>query len=147
MKKGVLIGLVGAVAVLFIGVAGLGYYVFMRPAAAAAAPAETHTEEAEIELSFLKLKNFVTDLADKDRARYVDVTIAVGVKDEVALESVKKQETQIRDIILTQLRSRVAADLLGAAGKEKLAESLKEPLTKLLKESFKAVYITDLVVQ
>lgn len=147
MKKGLMIGLVGAVAVLFVGVAGLGYYVFMRPAAAATAPAETHAEAADAELSFLKLKNFVTDLADKDRARYVDVTIAVGVKDEAAMESVKTKEPQIRDIILTQLRTRVAADLLGSVGKDRLAESLKEPLTKLLKENFKAVYITDLVVQ
>lgn len=145
MKKGVLMALVGAIVVLFLGVAGLGYWMFIRPATAAAAPAETH--EAETALEFLKLKNFVTDLADKDRARYVDVTIAVGTKDAVTLEAVKKQEVQIRDLILSQLRTRTAADLTGAGGKDKLAESLKEALSKLLKENFKAVFITDLVVQ
>ncbi|HYF93951.1 MAG TPA: flagellar basal body-associated FliL family protein [Symbiobacteriaceae bacterium] len=146
MNKKVTIALVAAVAILFLGVASLGYWVLMRPAAAVAAPAE-HKEEPETELAFLKLKNFVTDLADKDRARYVDVTIAIGVKDEVALEAVKSKEPQIRDIILSELRARTAGDLMGAAGKDKLAASLKEPLTKLLKENFKAVFITDLVVQ
>ena len=147
MSKGLKIGLVGAIVVLFLGVAGLAYMVFIRPAPAAAATTEHKESASEAAPEFLKLKNFVTDLADKDRARYVDVTVAVGMKDAAALTEGKKYETQIRDIILTQLRNRTAADLVGAQGKDKLAEGLKEALGKLLKENLKAVYITDLVVQ
>jgi flagellar basal body-associated protein FliL len=147
MSRGLKLALFGAIAILFLGVAGLGYYVVMRPVQAAPAPAAAAKEEDTSTLGYLKLSHFVTDLADKDRARYVDVTIAVGVKDEATVETVKKQESQIRDIILTQLRACVAADLMGAAGKEKLATALKEPLSKLLKDNFKTVFITDMVVQ
>ncbi|HWI65940.1 MAG TPA: flagellar basal body-associated FliL family protein [Symbiobacteriaceae bacterium] len=149
MSKGLKIGLVGAIVVLFLGVAGLAYMVLMRPAPAAAATTTEHTEPSSeaAHLEFLKLKNFVTDLADKDRARYVDVTVAVGLKDAAGLTEAKALENQVRDAILTQLRTRTAADLLGAPGKDKLAEAIKESLGKLLKDHLKAVYITDLVVQ
>lgn len=152
MSKGLVIGLIGALLLLFVGVAGLGYMVLMRPVAAAPAPVEHKETKSEDDAShatveFLKLKNFVTDLADKDRSRYVDVTIAVGFKDAEALATGKKLEPQIRDIILSQLRTRVAAELAGPTGKDKLAETLKEPLAKLLKDGLKAIYITDLVIQ
>ncbi len=153
MSKGLTITLVASVLVLALGVAGLAGYVFLKQPAAATTPApaekaQTETKETAVEAaSFLKLKNFVTDLADKDRLRYADVTIALGLVDEVALEGSKKMESQIRDVILSQLRTKVAADLAGAAGKEKLAEDLMKSLAPVLKKQLTKVYITDLVIQ
>lgn len=153
MSRKLTIGLIAAVAVLTLGVASLAAFVFMRPAAAAEVKIVEVEKKAEAPtpLEFLALKNFVTDLADKERARYVDVTMQLGFRDAVDLAAAKKLEPQIRDIILGQLRTRVAADLAGATGKEKLAESLKVPLTELLKSTakngLKGIFITDLVVQ
>ncbi|HYG60513.1 MAG TPA: flagellar basal body-associated FliL family protein [Symbiobacteriaceae bacterium] len=151
MNRGAKIALIGAVVVLTLGLAGLATYVFTRPVSASPAPAEQAADaQAEhAEMTFLKLKNFVTDLKMEPdgRMRYVDVTIALGLKDEAALETGKKLEPLIRDIIVSQLRTRTASDLLGNTGKEQLAEGLKEPLAQVLKTYLKAVYITDLVVQ
>lgn len=153
MSRGLTIALIGAILVLAVGVAGLAAYIFMRPVAAAPAPVEQKVvekaAEPEVPLSFYALKNFLTDLkVDTDgRMRYVDVTISLGFKDAVAMDEAKKLEPQIRDLILTQLRTKTAAELLGNTGKEKLAESLKEPLATILKTNLKSVLITDMVVQ
>ena len=152
MSRGLTIALIGAILVLAVGVAGLAAYIFMRPVAAAPAPVEQKVEEKTDEqavLSFYALKNFLTDLkVDADgRMRYVDVTVSLGLKDTVAMDEAKKLEPQIRDLILTQLRTKTASELLGNTGKTKLAESLKEPLITLLKTNLKSVLITDMVVQ
>ncbi len=149
MSRGLLIALVASILVLALGVAGLGAYVFLKPSGSAAV-AETSSSKDVAKttpLEFLKLKNFVTDLADKDRLRYIDVTIALAVVDVKALEEAKKKEPQIRAMILSQLRERTSADLAGARGKDRLAEALNGPLAALLGDVFKGIYITDLVVQ
>lgn len=152
MSRGLTIALVASVLVLALGVAGLASYVFLRPAATSAAdptpaePAPKATAKGE-PLAFLKLKNFVTDLADRDRLRYVDVTVALGLETEAAVEEAKKVEPQIRDLILSNLRSKKAEDLAGAAGKDRLAEELTQELGEVLHDLLKRVYVTDLVVQ
>lgn len=155
MSKGMQMALIASILVLALGVAGLAAYVFLRPAGAqvaATAPAaqkqsaDTAAADAHGAV-FFKTKNFTTDLADKDRLRYADVTVALAMKDEVALTAAKNAEPQIRDVILGQIRTRTAADLAGPAGKEKLAEALQKALSDLLKDQFKKLYVTDLVIQ
>lgn len=153
MSRGLTIALVASILVLALGVAGLATYIFLRPAAVpettvASKPAEQEEEdEKEGEIVFLSLKNFVTDLSDKDRLRYADITVSLAISDAAALEEAKKKEPQIRDAVLGLLRSRLAADLLGAAGKDRLAEELTKALHPVLKKSLKKVYITDMIVQ
>lgn len=150
MNRGLLIGLVAAVLLLAVGVAGLGAYVFLGSGARSgeADAAGTSGDQATMEsVVFFETKNFVTDLADKERLRYVDVTISLAVKDEAALEETQNLEPQIRDIVLGQLRQRTATELAGTAGKEQLAEALQTALQALLKDRLVRVYITDLVIQ
>lgn len=156
MSRGLTITLVASVLVLALGVAGLAAYVFLMPAGPRANAGseqpivivkESGSASLEAETFFLKTKNFVTDLADQDRLRYIDVTVSVAMKDAPALELAKKSEPQIRDIILTHIRTQVSSDLMGAAGKEKLADGLQKGLSELLKDQLKKVYITDLVIQ
>lgn len=151
MSRGLQIALVSSILLLALGVAGLGAYVFLGPGAAGSATQATAKAESEPAADaaavFFKTKNFVTDLADKDRLRYVDVTVALAVKDDIALDAVKKMEPQVRDIILAQLRSRLSADLAGAAGKERLAETLTAGLSEALKGKLVKVYVTDLIIQ
>lgn len=152
MSRGLLITLVAAVLILAVGVAGLAAYIFLGPGLSAvgnSAPREPApaVEGGDALQVFLTLQNFVTDLSDKDRLRYVDVTVVLGLKDEVALATVKKMDPQVRDTILSQLRAMVAADLAGASGKDRLAKTLETRLADQLKGHLKAVYITDLIVQ
>lgn len=152
MSRGLQIALVASIILLAAAVAGLGAYLFLAPASARGgeetpAPAVEAPKAAAVEANFFKTKNFVTDLADVDRLRYVDLTIALALKDAESLEVAKKMEPQIRDTVLTQVRRRVAAELAGAEGKARLADLLQTGLEELLKGRLSKVYITDLVVQ
>jgi flagellar protein FliL len=150
MSKGLTITLVTATLVLTVAVAGIGAYVFLfQPTAAAegAAHTEEPVEAAHAEAFYLQPAAFLTNLADKERLRYINVSIALALKDEAALESAKKIEPQLRDVVLDHLRQKVAADFAGAEGKAKLAETLQAGLTQILKGSLTKVYVTDLVVQ
>ena len=152
MSRGLQIALVGAILLLAVGVVGIGAYVFLSPGALAQAGSQSAVEapakqEAPVEVVFFQTKNFVTDLADTDRMRYVDLTIALGLAGQAAADAAQKQEPLIRDIVLTEMRKKRAADLTSAAGKELLAESLKTALTEVLQGSLQRVFITDLVVQ
>lgn len=151
MNKGLTITLVATTLLLTVAVAGIGAYVFLfQPTASAE---EKHTEEAPevakvaAETFYFKPSKFLTNLADKDRLRYVELSIALAMKDAAALETAKKIEPKIRDVVLDKLRQQVAADFAGAEGKAKLAETLQAGLNEILKGYLTKVYVTDLVVQ
>lgn len=150
MSRRLMVSLIAAIVAVAVGVAGLGVYIFFfSPMSSRGADAkEAEAEEETLGTGeYLKLKNFVTDLADADRARYVDVTVALSMQDSSAADLAKKNEPQIRDIVLNELRTRTAAELAGAQGKEKLAAALETRLEPVLKERLKKVYVTDLVIQ
>jgi flagellar basal body-associated protein FliL len=147
MSKRFQIALVVSMLALALAVAGLGAFLFLRPGTAAAPSAPAQTPVTVDAMVFFKTKNFVTNLADTDRPRFVDATVALALRDDVALENAKKIEPQVRDIVLGYLRLRTAADLAGAAGKEKLGTALQTGLNDVLKGQLIKVYITDLTVQ
>lgn len=140
--------LVVAIVFLAVGFCGIAAYLFLgsgalQPKAAAKAP----PKEVAVDACFLQLDHFVTNLADADRARYVDVTVALAMKDEKAVEAAAKLEPKIRDVILSQLRIRVASDFTGAAGKDDLAKALEKSLSGLLNGNLQKAYVTDLIIQ
>ncbi|HEY8347877.1 MAG TPA: flagellar basal body-associated FliL family protein [Symbiobacteriaceae bacterium] len=151
MNRGLLIALVAAVLVLAVGVTALGVYVIWGPGVVGLGlsgdPAATAGASATENLYFFETDNFVTDLADKDKVRYVNVSVSLAMKDQAALEEAKQMEPQIRDVILGQLRQRTAAELAGAVGKDDLANGLQSALRGLLGDRLVKVYITDLVIQ
>lgn len=151
MSRGLQIALVASTLVLVVAVGGIAAYLFLySPGAGANQSHDAETAEAtktEAEVFYYKPKNFLTDLADKERLRYVDLTIALAMKDEAAVEVAKKIEPQIRDTVLHHVRQQVAANFAGAAGKAWLAETLQTGLSELLKGQLVKVYVTDLVVQ
>lgn len=150
MNRGLVIGLVAAVLVLALGLTGLGAYVLLGPERTASQTepaADTADSAATTDVVFFETDHFVTDLADKDRLRYVDVTVSLAMRDDDALEEAQQLEPQIRDTILGQLRLRTASELAGSAGKDDLATALKNALVNLLGDGLVKVYITDLVVQ
>lgn len=151
MSKGLQVALIAAIVLLALSVAALGAYLFLsrgaRPSDHKAVQSETTSSAKVAEGVFFKTKNFVTNLADSDRLRYVDATVALAVKDEAALEVAKTIEPQIRDTVLGQLRQRTAAELSGPAGKDKVAEALSAAISELLPGQLLKVYVTDLTVQ
>lgn len=152
MNRGLTIALVAAVAVLAIGVVGIAGYVFVvmpKSGAVAEEPAEKKEESKKpaVETSFFKMNKFVTNLADTNQLRYIDVTIALGLKGPESEKFVKSAEPQIRHVILSQIRTLKAADLAGPEGKDKLAQVIHEGLVELLADHITNVYVTDMVIQ
>lgn len=151
MSRGLQIALVSAVLVLALGVAGLaGYVFFLMPNGAAASSDKTEAASAKADTTQVtfKMKNFVTNLSDQDRIRYIDVTVALGLKSADSEAFVKAVEPQIRHVILSTVRNLSSTDLAGAQGRDKLAEAIASALSKdLLKGHLANVYITDMVVQ
>lgn len=149
MSRGLMIALVSAVLVLALGVAGIAAYVFVvmpgqghaAEPAAAEAPAESKAGAS------VKLAKFVTNLADKDRVRYIDLTVALGVKSAEDATAIEGMEPEVRDVILSQIRNMSSQDLAGSDGKHRLAEAIQKGLADLLKEKLVKVYVTDMVIQ
>lgn len=93
------------------------------------------------------LPRFLTDLADRDRRRYVDVTLTLLVSDEAAAKDALAQMPVLRDTVLGFLRSQGAAELLGATGKERLGEALVQVVGPVVAGGVRRVYVTDLLIQ
>lgn len=148
MSRGLMIALVSAVLVLALGVAGIAVYVFVvmpgQGSVEKVIVQETQTSKAG---ASVELKKFVTNLADTDRIRYIDLTVALGVKTAADKAEVEGMEPEVRHVILSQVRGMTSVDLSGASGKDKLAEAIKNGLADMLKDKLVKVYVTDMVIQ
>lgn len=150
MNRGLLIALVAAIAVLAVGVAGIAGYVFVIMPKNAEAPkveAAQATAAPALEKKIYKMSHFVTNLADTDRLRYIDVTIGMGMKTDGSDAVVKEAEPQIREVVLSEIRKLTSADLLGSQGQERLAAAIQEALMPLLRDHMTKVYVSDMVIQ
>lgn len=150
MSRGLMIALVSAVLVLALGVAGIAVYVFVvmpgqSQGGERAAVAEEHKESKAG--ASVPLKKFVTNLADKDRIRYIDLSVALGVKTEAHKAEIEAMEPEIRDAVLSQVRNMTSQDLSGSDGKNRLAQAIQQGLDELLKDKLVKVYVTDMVIQ
>lgn len=154
MNRGLITALVAAVVILAVGVAGLTTYVFFfmpQPGGAVAAGGGSTTTVAAgdpvLEAAYYELDQFVTNLADKDRLRYIQFSVALGLRSARSEELAKEASPQVRDVVLSQVRELTAQDLSGADGKERLAEAIKEGLDAILPGHVTRVYVTDMVIQ
>lgn len=153
MNRRLLIVLVSAVAVLAIGLVCIAAYVFLilpgQQAAGDKATAAAAVAAAQSATEFYSPKKFVTNLADKDRVRYVDVSVSLGTKDAAAKTELEKMEPQIRDAIISQIRKMTAQELSGAEGKERMAGAIQAGLEEIpgVSSFVLKVYVTDMVIQ
>jgi len=143
--------LVTAVVILAVGVAGLAVYVWrflpadgvvIGSAATTVAPGKPSVEAA-----YYEMDKFVTNLADKDRLRYIQFSVALGLQSADSATIAEEAEPQVRDVVLSQVRELTANDLSGKDGKERLAQTIKEGLDSIMPGHVTRVYVTDMVIQ
>lgn len=154
MNRGLITALVAAVVILAVGVAGLAAYViFILPqsgglvAAGGGGGTAVVAGEPVLEAAYYELDEFVTNLADKDRLRYIKFSVALGLRSGNSEQIARDAAPQVRDVVLSQVRELTAADLSGADGKERLAQAIKNGLDGLLPGHVTRVYVTDMVIQ
>jgi len=153
MNRGLITALVAAVVILAVGVAGLAAYVLViQPRTGGAVTAGSGgtavvAGEPVLEAAYFELDEFVTNLADTDRLRYIKFSVALGLRSSGSEEIAREAAPQVRDVVLSQVRELTSKDLSGADGKERLAQAIKEGLDGLLPGHVTRVYVTDMVIQ
>ncbi len=149
-KKGLFIIII--IAVLVLGGGGFGAYWFLLrtppPTAAELAEIEAAKKPEPVILPVFALKPFVVNLADKKSRRYLKVTMKLELSNEDLLEEVDKRRAQLRDVVLTLLSSKTAAEISTLEGKFLLRQDIiKRVNVNLVTGKVTKVYWEEFVVQ
>ncbi len=144
-----------AVAVLFIGGVGGGFYMIWNKLAdldARIQSEEVADEEDEGQAAAMgalfPLDTFIVNLADEKSKRYLKVTMQIELKEGEALELLEKRLVQVRDIILMILPTKRFQEIRSVDGKTVLRQEIMARLNDLFKkEAVNNIYFTEFVVQ
>ncbi len=149
-NKGLIIILILALLVLGGGGFGVYWFVLRTPPPTAeelAAQVAAKKPEPKI-LPVFALRPFVVNLADKKSRRYLKVTMKLELSNDDLVEEVEKRRAQIRDVILTLLSSKTAAEVSSMEGKFLLRQDIiKRVNVFLVSGKVTKVYWEEFVVQ
>lgn len=99
----------------------------------------------------IELPPFIVNLADTDNARYLRMTVSLGVGGEEGGEEEKPDQlfmTRVRNAMLAVLAEKTSDEILTAEGKSKLRKELLKAAQAASEEpEVEAIYITDFIVQ
>ena len=139
---------------------GIRAFKYFRhtPAAQASAPGappsdghgggEPKKSEAK---STMNLDAFLVNLADKEAARFLKVTLRLGLDDEKLGEELAKEGVALaitRDSIISVLSAKTADEITTPEGKEKLRKEIRTKVNAVLpKGQVTDVFLVDFVVQ
>ncbi len=149
-KKGLFIIII--IVALVLGGGGFGAYWFLLrtppPTAAELAEIEAAKKPEPVILPVFALKPFVVNLADKKSRRYLKVTMKLELSNEELLDEVDKRRAQLRDVVLTLLSSKTAAEISTLEGKFLLRQDIiKRVNVNLVTGKVTKVYWEEFVVQ
>ena len=98
----------------------------------------------------IELQPFIVNLADTESARYLRLTVTLGVGGEGG-ESEKPDQlfvTRVRNAMLAVLSGKTSDEILSIEGKTKLRKDLLKAAQAASEEpAVEAIYITDFIVQ
>jgi len=127
-----------------------GGYLFLRPHLGARGPA-VKAAPPEVEHAMVELEEFVINLADTDRARYVKVTLALEVTDDKTAEHInKKMLPRVRDAIIMAMSKQCFRVINTAEGKVALKHELVAAINRALPKvggKVTDILFTSLVMQ
>ncbi|MCD9184989.1 MAG: flagellar basal body-associated FliL family protein [Pyrinomonadaceae bacterium] len=99
----------------------------------------------------IELQPFIVNLADEDQARYLRLSVSVGIGGEEGGKEEKADPifiTRVRNAMLAVLSVKSSEEVLTVEGKAKLRkELLKAAQTASEEPHVEAIYITDFIVQ
>ncbi len=97
----------------------------------------------------IELQPFIVNLADADQARYLRLTVNLGVGEAEGTEKPNPLFlNRIRNAMLSVLTTKSSADVLNVEGKNKLRRELLKAAQAASEEpKVEAIYITDFIVQ
>lgn len=93
-------------------------------------------------------EEYTVNLADSGQRRYLKVSVALAYANKRLAKELGKRQAQIRDLMITTLRSQCADDLSGSEGLEALREEIKTAINGILDTGrIYEVYFTSFLVQ
>lgn len=104
-------------------------------------------EDEEVK-QIVELPPFIVNLADSEQARYLRMTVSLGVAGEESEKPDQLFITRVRNAMLAVLSEKSSDQILTAEGKAKLRKELLQAAKAASSEpEVKAIYITDFIVQ
>lgn len=145
----------GAAALLLVvGISGGAAYLVMRTIEPGTALAATRGTAAPAAINLaaggkvIALKPFMTNLADSDRPRYINVTFEMVAKSDKDAQILQQNLPVLRDSIVSILNTKKSLEVTGDAGANKLKSDIQEQLNGLLGGTYiQRVLMTDFTVQ
>lgn len=99
----------------------------------------------------VELQPYIVNLADQGEARYLRLTVSLGIGGEEGSESEKPSPlftTRVRNAMLAVLTTKSSAEVLTIEGKAKLRKDLLRAARAASEEPrVEAIYITEFIVQ
>lgn len=152
MSKKVLIIII-AVAVLFMGIVGAGFFILWNKIAQvpldASKAAEMPVEEEENVIGPLyTLDTMIVNLAGHGGKRYLRVTMALELSEPESVATIESRLPQIRDAVLMILPTKTYDEISTTDGKIALRNQVMEKINTLMtKGRVNNIYFTEFVVQ
>ena len=112
--------------------------------------AKTKAQDDSRVKQVIELQPFIVNLSDKEEARYLRITISLGVAGEGKAEEKPDSlfTTRVRNALLSVMTSKTSAEVLSVEGKDSLRRELLKAAKAVSKEpKVYAIYITDFIVQ
>ncbi|MEQ1604124.1 MAG: flagellar basal body-associated FliL family protein [Pyrinomonadaceae bacterium] len=112
------------------------------------AAVENAIPEDEDVKHIVELPPFIVNLADTEQARYLRMTVSLGVAGEEGEKPDQLFITRIRNAMLAVLSEKSSDQILTVEGKTKLRKDLLQAAKAASEEpEVKAIYITDFIIQ
>lgn len=138
--------------IVLLGGAFVGYAFFTKSFFFAPKDAETaataSTEETLAETMF-SMDGFIVNLKTKNASkRYLKVTLALGCAQKKDIKKLEEKQYQIRDIVITTLRSKDIEILATVEEEDKVKTELAENINTLFDPDIEMnVYYTEYIIQ
>lgn len=96
----------------------------------------------------IKLDNFVVNIADGERTRYLKAGITLEAMDKQTKKEIKERKPQIRDAILFLSSNKNFRELRDLQGKKQLQADIQHKINSILQEGkVRRIFFTEFVVQ
>ncbi len=135
--------LIIALVIIITGVASFTFFTYFSVA--------ENSEEEEFKIedirSTYKVGDFVVNITDNSRINFIRASLVFEIEDNNLIEELEKRKSQLRDRIITTLRSQNES-ILKEANAQTIKNIIKNEINKILKSGeITNVWFTELVVQ
>ena len=134
------------------GGSGGGYYWWRVKAHAKQAAREKignadNADDGEVK-QVIELQPFIVNLADRNEARYLRMTVSLGIAESGDDKPDPLFTTKVRNAILGIVTTKTSEEILTVEGKAVLRKEMLEAARRVVnKPEVHAIYITDFIIQ